>query len=66
MGVGAELQVGHLGSSSLVVLQLIVAVIGRVMAALGQVGTQAGRAQAAGAHALSKRAVCQDKKRTGF
>lgn len=59
--VVVELEVGHFGSSRLVVLQLIVAVIGRVVAALGKIGTQTGSAQAAGPHALSKCAVCEAK-----
>lgn len=58
LSVVIELEGGHLGSGRLVVLQLIVAVIGRVVATLGQIGTQAGCAQAAGSHALSKRALC--------
>ena len=53
-----ELEGGHLGSSSLVVLQLVVVVICRVVATLGQIGTQTGRTQAAGRHTLSKRAFC--------
>lgn len=53
-----DLEVGHLGSSGLVVLQLIVVVVGRVVAALGQIGTQTGRTQAAGSHTLRERAFC--------
>lgn len=58
LSVVIELEVGHLGSSCLVVLQLIVAVIGWVVATLGQIGTQTGSTQAAGSHTLSKCAFC--------
>lgn len=58
LSVVIELEVGHLGSSSLVVLQLIVAVIGWVVATLRQIGTQTGCAEAAGSHTLSKCAFC--------